>query len=255
MYQLIISRIATSVLRDVKHILWSGHHVSSLKNPNDLSVLLLHIRIFSGWLNPPTWKKSGQTSESFLSADSVGGNKKSPKTVVKLDTTKRPGGWRKSPRDESTATIAGCVNSHCFPMVGMVINLIVGVYNGPICKDSLWKVGWPSPYIRSLVTLAHLVRHIKASCGSMQYQKTHAFLVQIFCGRFWSMSSRLRKIIWFMEMARVVRLLRKATTIYDAFLRSSCHGDPNGNGHGFFVLEKLRCGNILALRSRHPIHQ
>ena len=35
------------------------------------------------------------------------------------------------------------LNPHCFPMVGMVINLIVGVYSH--YKDSLLKVGWPSP--------------------------------------------------------------------------------------------------------------
>lgn len=177
-----------------KHILWSGHHVSSLKTPQWFICFLLHTQeIFrNGSTLPPERKKRTNIWQLPWPADSGKvGKKSTPTKLWKLDTKKRPGGWRKSPRDESTATIEGGVNSHCFPMVGMVINLIVGVYNGPIiCKDSLWKVGWPSPYIRSLFTLAHLVPHIKASCGSIQYQKTHAFLVQIFCGRFWSMSSR-----------------------------------------------------------------
>lgn len=65
-------------------------------------------------------------------------------------------------------------------------------------------------------------------------------------------SSRLRKIIWFMEMARVVRLLRKATTIYDAFLRSSCHGRLVRNGmFCFFGWKSWDVKTSNALRSRH----
>ena len=48
------------------------------------------------------------------------------------------------------------LNSHFFPVLGDGHNLIVGVYILIIWKDSLLKVGWPSPHMSWKLIIKHL---------------------------------------------------------------------------------------------------